>query len=94
MIRKQPKNDLVNSPGQIVNKSPMVNFEMPLTKAIDEYNQPLSQKAQEAHEKALQAAYERGYRVGYQKGLSQGLDCDSDVPPHLRHLDPSSEAGR
>jgi hypothetical protein len=75
MIRRSARNDPTAG---------CVQFEKPLTKAIDEYK---AENAHESHQKALQEAYQRGWWDGY-------AQCDDEHLEASRALDPSSEYAR
>jgi len=83
MMHKRPETNTTHPPGQIINESPVVNFEKPLTGLMKEYEEYL----QKSPQKALQDAFEHGYRIGYQSGK---LDAHRGT----KQLDPTSEASR
>ena len=72
MIRRSARNDPTAG---------SVQFEKPLTKAIEEYK---ANTASGSLKEALQEAFDHGYTVGYQKALVD----------RLGPLDPSSEYAR
>jgi flagellar biosynthesis/type III secretory pathway protein FliH len=82
MIRKNPAKDMVNPPGQLINR-----FEKPLAGLIEDYQ---TEKAQEGHQNALQASYDRGLRAGYLEGYERARMRFVGQGP----LDPFSEADR
>lgn len=100
MIRKFAGHDCVSPPGTVVNtgKPPppgCVQYEKPFVQAVEEYNEELSQKAQESIQKALQAAYDRGLKAGYLEGVENARRRFMEEGQKARRpLDPDSEEAR